>query len=73
MRYRMKEVLRPLQNREQITVVYQGRAKARLIPIEDVPRPNNVSVVFYAFFGSGDPPGEPVADVMSRLRGSRHR
>ena len=34
LRYRMKDVLAALDRGEPVTILYRGRAKARLVPVE---------------------------------------
>lgn len=35
LRYRMKDVLKAIDRGEEVTVLYHGRKKARLVPITD--------------------------------------
>lgn len=35
LRYRMKDVLRAIDRGEEVTVLYRGKEKARLVPIVD--------------------------------------
>jgi antitoxin (DNA-binding transcriptional repressor) of toxin-antitoxin stability system len=37
LRYRMKDVLRAIDRGETVTVLYRGKEKARLVPIESKP------------------------------------
>jgi antitoxin (DNA-binding transcriptional repressor) of toxin-antitoxin stability system len=37
LRYRMKEVLRAIDRGEEVTVLYRGKAKAKLTPVDRAP------------------------------------
>ncbi|HLH20724.1 MAG TPA: hypothetical protein VKX45_26085 [Bryobacteraceae bacterium] len=43
LRYRMKSVLAALDRGETVTVLYRGREKARLVPIEKAEKPRKPS------------------------------
>jgi prevent-host-death family protein len=38
LRYRMKEVLRTVERGETVTVLYRGKEKAKIVPIEQTKR-----------------------------------
>jgi prevent-host-death family protein len=54
LRYRMKDVLRAIDRGETVTVLYRGKEKAKLVPIEDTPANGETKKVKFTetpFFG----------------------
>ena len=74
LRYRMKEVLHALDKNQQVTILYRGKVKARLVPTGVR---STLKTQEHPFFGmlkdvstKGDTPS--VAEVMQQLRGGRY-
>lgn len=68
LRYKMNEVLQALDRRETITVMYHGKAKAAIVPIETG---RVAKVSSHPFFGMTDASIQPVEEAMEDLRGGR--
>ncbi len=72
LRLRTHEVLTSLDRGEAVVVTYRGRPRGVLRPFSDVPQ-KGASVRKHPFFGMSSGDAEPVADVMTRMRGGlRH-
>ncbi len=73
LRHRMKDILKALDRGEEVTILYHGKERARLVPIqdtqEDVPR-------FQDLPGFGiwadDPEKEDVYAYVRKLRRNRY-
>ncbi len=70
LRYKMKEVLRALERRETVTILYHGRVKGTIVPVEERAR---TSVATHPFFGMTATDTRSVAAVLDELRGGRFR
>lgn len=68
LRYKMNEVLQALGRRETVTVMYHGRAKAAIVPIET---DRTIRVASHPFFGMLAMPEQSVEQTMNELRGGR--
>jgi len=68
LRYKMNEVLQALDRRETVTVMYHGKAKAAIVPIE---ADRTIKVSSHPFFGMAAAPVQSVEEVMDDLRGGR--
>lgn len=71
LRYHMKEVLQALARNEEVTVLYHGKCKARLIPIQNQKTPAK-KVMQHPFFGMLKNEKESVSQTMERLRDNRY-
>jgi len=69
LRYKSREILAALEKRESITILYRGKPKGAIIPLEES---FAGKVCEHEFFGMNDRETEPVDVVMKRLRGARH-
>jgi len=70
LRYRMKDVLRALERRETVTILYHGKVKGTIVPAERDAEPR---VTDHPFFGMKADDGRPVERVVDELRGGRFR
>jgi antitoxin (DNA-binding transcriptional repressor) of toxin-antitoxin stability system len=70
LRYRMSEVLKALERRESVSLLYHGKVKGAIVPIG---RTGTVRTPDHPFFGMGSTGEDTVAAVMDRLRGDRCR
>lgn len=70
LRYRMKEVLKALERREKVRILYHGKEKGTIIPAD--PKAGK-SVKEHPFFGMMRKDRRTVGDAMEDLRGNRYR
>lgn len=71
LRYKMKEVLKALDRRESVTILYRGKRKGVLVP--DSEDAAGKSVTEHPFFGMTDDADQDVEELMDELRGGRYR
>jgi antitoxin (DNA-binding transcriptional repressor) of toxin-antitoxin stability system len=69
LRYKTSDILAALDNREPITILYHGKPKGTIIPLEDS---SAGMVCEHEFFNMNAAETEAVDEVMERLRGGRH-
>ena len=69
LRYKTSEILAALDKRERVTILYHGKPRGTIIPLEDSPVGKVCEHEFYNMYSSET---ESVEDVMERLRGGRH-
>jgi hypothetical protein len=70
LRYKMKEVLQALDRREKVRILYHGREKGTLIPVDTG---TSAKVKDHPFFGMNRKDKGKVENVMEELRGGRYR
>jgi antitoxin (DNA-binding transcriptional repressor) of toxin-antitoxin stability system len=70
LRYRMKDILRALERRETVTILYHGKVKGKIMPAERDAEPR---VTSHPFFGMKADDARPVEQVVAELRGGRFR
>jgi hypothetical protein len=69
LRYKMNDVLKALDRSEKVTLLYRGKVKGILIPVE---RHAGMKIMDHPFFGMRSQEVEKtVADVLNDLRRSR--
>ena len=68
LRYKMNLVLQALDRRETVTIMYHGKAKAAIVPIDTG---RTVKVSSHPFFGMVETTMQSVEEVMDDLRGGR--
>jgi hypothetical protein len=69
LRYRMKDVLKALQRREKVKVLYRGKLRGTIVPAG---RSVRAKIKDHPLFGVHAHDDMPVSDVMSQLRGGRY-
>jgi len=69
LRYRTSDILAALDNRESVTILYHGKPKGTIIPLEDS---TAGKVCEHEFFNMYAGETETVDEVMEHLRGGRH-
>ena len=70
LRYKMKDVLKALDRRESVTILYRGKRKGVLVPeLEGSAK----RVTEHPFFGMADDTDRGVDELMNKLRGGRYR
>jgi antitoxin (DNA-binding transcriptional repressor) of toxin-antitoxin stability system len=70
LRYKTKEVLRALERRETVTILYHGKVRGTIVPAGDRP-PTRVTE--HPFFGMTATDTRRVQEVLDELRGGRSR
>ena len=68
LRYKMNDILKALDRRERITLLYHGKVKGTIVPEGNE---QDVSVESHPFFNMVHKKSETVARQMDTLRGSR--
>jgi antitoxin (DNA-binding transcriptional repressor) of toxin-antitoxin stability system len=68
LRYKMKEVLKALEQRENVTILYHGKVKGTIIPAK---RNSTKKVEEHPFFGMNRDDSASVLEKMDKLRGPR--
>ena len=69
LRYKMKDVLKALENREKITILYHGKAKEVISPIN---KEKKKYIKNHVFFGMNRKDVKSVDDEMRTLREGRY-
>lgn len=69
LRYKTGEILAALDKRERVTILYHGKPRGTIIPLEEDLTPGRVCE--HEFFGMRAGEAEPVEAVMDGLRGGR--
>ena len=70
LRYKMKDILRALERRETVTILYHGKVKGTIVPAERDAEPR---VTAHPFFGMRADDARPVERAVDELRGGRFR
>lgn len=68
LRYKMNDVLKALDRNEKVTVLYRGKKKGIILPIEERV---HKKVQDHPLFGM-DKNEKPVEEIMQELRGGRY-
>lgn len=68
LRYKMNEILKALDRREKVTLLYHGKVKGEIIPAGEK---QYESVVMHPFFNMAAEKNESVDRQMDTLRGAR--
>lgn len=66
----MSEVLKALDRRERVSLLYHGKIKGEIVPAA---KGQVVRTIGHPFFGMASNEAESVGGVMDRLRGGRYR
>ena len=69
LRYKTTDILAALDRRESVTILYHGKPKGTIIPLDDA---TAGKVCEHEFFNMYAAETEAVDAVMERLRGERH-
>ena len=70
LRYKMRDILRALERRETVTVLYHGKVRGTIVPAVGDVEPR---VTAHPFFGMKAGDARPVEQVVAELRGGRFR
>jgi len=63
---KIRDILRALEQNEEITLLYRGRVKCVIVPAG-----NTKKVREHPFFGMNCKDARPVSEIMDELRGDR--
>ncbi|MEO6060366.1 MAG: type II toxin-antitoxin system Phd/YefM family antitoxin [Thermoflexales bacterium] len=69
LRYRMRDVLKALDKNQRVTVIYRGKVKGTIVPVQALA---GTRAQDHAFFGMRSKDTESVEEIMTRLRGGRY-
>ena len=69
LRYKTSDILAALDKRESVTILYHGKPKGTIIPLDDA---TAGKVCEHEFFNMYAAESEAVDAVIARLRGGRH-
>jgi len=70
LRYKMSEVLNALAKRERVSILYHGKIRGVIIPVEERPE---IKASDHPFFGISSGEKKKVEQVMDSLREGRYR
>ena len=71
LRYRMKDVLRAIDRGETVTVLYRGKEKAKLVPLDaGIARPRVEDLPFFGMWKDRGDMADPVA-YLRKIRQNR--
>lgn len=69
LRYKTKDALKALENREKITILYHGKANGVILPIQETKKG---SIKKHPFFGMFKDIEKSVENQMQKLRNGRY-
>ncbi len=69
LRYKMKDILKALNRREKVTIIYHGKERGIISPLETT---SSKRVEEHPFFGMKKDDKQPVAEIMKNLRKGRY-
>ncbi|MDB5051264.1 MAG: hypothetical protein JWO30_4335 [Fibrobacteres bacterium] len=69
LRYKMKDVLKALERRESVRILYHGKVKGTIIPVDSKPTRR---IQDHPLFGMYRKDKRPVEEVMRELRRGRY-
>ncbi len=69
LRYKMNDVLKALDRNEEVTILYRGKAKGKIMPLGK--KASVLKVKDHPYFGLVNQSDESVDDVMDKLRSGR--
>lgn len=70
LRYKMRDVLEALERREKVEILYHGKIKGVIIPVQG--KTDKIKVEDHPFFGMEKDDTEDVDSIMKSLRGGRY-
>lgn len=69
LRYKTREILKALDRRESVNILYHGKLKATIVPALAA---GSASLDTHPFFGSAGKGAPKVSEIMQGLRGGRY-
>lgn len=70
LRYKTREILKALDRRESVNILYHGKLKATIVPTAS---PDSAAHADHPFFGSAKKGARKAGAIMQELRGGRYR
>ena len=70
LRYKMNDVLKALDRNEEVTILYRGKTKGKIVPLEK--KATKLKVKEHPFFGSHGDSDHSVDDLIDKLRSVRY-
>lgn len=70
LRYKTREILKALDRRETVNLLYHGKLKATIRPAQSKAK---APLAEHPFFGSAKKEARKVSEIMKELRGGRYR
>jgi antitoxin (DNA-binding transcriptional repressor) of toxin-antitoxin stability system len=70
LRYNTREILKALDRRETVNILYHGKLKAIIVPAD---AQSALPLDQHPFFGSAKKGARKVSELMKELRGGRYR
>ncbi len=70
LRYKTREILKALDRRESVNILYHGKLKATIVPFQ---AGASATLGQHPFFGSARKSARKVPEIMQELRGGRYR
>jgi len=70
LRYKMNDVLKALDRNEEVTILYRGKEKGKILPSGK--KASELKVQDHPFFGSQSDQEDTVEEVMDQLRSGRY-
>ena len=71
LRYKMNDVLKALDRNEEISILYRGKEKGKIVPLKK--RTTTLKVEDRPFFGSKSHSSHSVNNVIEELRSGRYQ
>ena len=71
LRYKMNDVLKALDRNEEVSILYRGKEKGKIVPSEK--RTTKMKVGDHPFFGSSSHDNDPVDNLIEELRSDRYQ
>ncbi len=71
LRYKMRDILKALERKEKVTIMYHGKQKGVIVPSSEA-KDKKVKVSEHPFFGML-PQDTDINELMAQLRGGRYR
>ncbi|MBZ5554050.1 MAG: type II toxin-antitoxin system Phd/YefM family antitoxin [Acidobacteriia bacterium] len=69
LRYKTRDILKALENRERVLVTHRGKPKGTIVPLTLKKR---IRVSQHEFFGMSRKETASMTSVMNKVRGGRH-
>lgn len=71
LRYKMKDVLKALDRKEEVTILYHGKVKGVIVPVNNNKKKKKIKD--HPFFGMLKSSDRSVSEEMRNLRGPRYQ
>lgn len=71
LRYKMNDVLKALDRNEEVSILYRGKMKGKIVPLER--KTTELKVKEHPFFGSHGDNDHSVDELIEKLRSGRYQ